>query len=305
MAQAFTMMKALRTGIVSLAVATLVLAQSSNVTQCIPDYQWSINSRGQTPCLVGAFLESACGASTSVDQVPPGNHYIGPDLTRATPCLCNSVTYSLISACGGCQNRTFIDYATWIQNCVNVVKTTQYPDTIPNVTEVPSWAFLNISLTGNTFDPTAAEQEAERAAASPSSTTSTTDAFPQSTPPSSSTPAAPSSSPSTADSGGLSSGAIAGITIGILVFVITVLLLIFWATLRARKRRNHRSALLGAPFSSTGEKYHHGPSSLPPGHVHARSLSDPASIVTPYVYVSNTKVLCSIGNLCCFRTLRT
>ena len=55
--------------------------------------------------------------AAAVDAIPVGNHYLGPTPSTATPCECSSVTYSLLSACGGCQNRTFIDWLTWSENC--------------------------------------------------------------------------------------------------------------------------------------------------------------------------------------------
>lgn len=142
-----------------LAAALSVLAQSSDVTQCINTYEWvcdcirdkmtiwrfnthlqAINSEGQTPCLVAAYLESACGrrayslilhllspilircperTATQVNAVPVNNQYLGPNSTQQNPCLCSSVTYSLVSACGGCQARNFQNWTTWSMDCIN------------------------------------------------------------------------------------------------------------------------------------------------------------------------------------------
>ena len=57
---------------------------------------------------------------TEVPAVPAGNHYLGPNASDADPCRCSSVTYSMISACAGCQDRTYIDWITWSQNCTTV-----------------------------------------------------------------------------------------------------------------------------------------------------------------------------------------
>jgi len=144
--------------------------------------------RNQTPCSIAASLESACGArelrihwstlstklmvSTAhqVNQIPAETHYIGPSLSDADPCTCNSVTYSLVEACGGCQARSFIlPFAQWKVNCTQAQvgsigesvfdvtflpsrpltlarRTPRFPSLLlPPGVEIPSWAKLNIS----------------------------------------------------------------------------------------------------------------------------------------------------------------
>lgn len=46
-------------------------------------------------------------AEYTIDPLPANTHYIGPWVADANPCECNTVTYSMISACGVCQNRTY------------------------------------------------------------------------------------------------------------------------------------------------------------------------------------------------------
>jgi len=143
--------------------------------------------RNQTPCSIAASLESACGArelrihwstlstklmvsaAHQVNQIPAGTHYTGPFLSDANPCTCNSVTYSLVEACGGCQNRPFIlPFALWKFNCTQdqvgsigesvfdvtflpsrpltfARRTPRFPSLLPSGVEIPSWAKLNIS----------------------------------------------------------------------------------------------------------------------------------------------------------------
>jgi len=60
----------------------------------------------------------------SVPALPTGNHYLGPNASQVTPCTCSSVTYSMISACAGCQDRIYIDWITWSQDCTEVSFTT-------------------------------------------------------------------------------------------------------------------------------------------------------------------------------------
>ena len=104
--------------------------------------EWqAINSKSQTPCLVAAYLESACGErtfslqffsseyritlylATNIPEVPLGNHYLGPTASEANLCRCSSVTYSAISACAGCQNRAYVSWLTWNQDCTEVFLT--------------------------------------------------------------------------------------------------------------------------------------------------------------------------------------
>jgi len=96
----------------------------------------TINGLGQTPCLVAAYLESGCGMRTQiqsyclffsngmsiptaarVDRIPSGTHYVGPSSGDANGCYCSSVTYSAISACAGCQDRSYLNWTMWSYNC--------------------------------------------------------------------------------------------------------------------------------------------------------------------------------------------
>jgi hypothetical protein len=45
-----------------------------------------------------------------IDPLPQGRHYTGPDSGQGTPCQCNTVVYSLVSACAGCQGGQWIPY---------------------------------------------------------------------------------------------------------------------------------------------------------------------------------------------------
>ncbi|KAJ3916850.1 hypothetical protein F5877DRAFT_21644, partial [Lentinula edodes] len=76
------------------------------------------NSLQQSPCLVAALLESQCDPlGVQVPALPASNHYTGPSSGQATTCECSTLTYMLISACGACQNRTWISWQNWSQNC--------------------------------------------------------------------------------------------------------------------------------------------------------------------------------------------
>ena len=102
------------------------------------------NSLGQSPCIVAAYLQVACNngsgslcstplstlltlwqADWLVIALPNATHYTGPDQTKINTCQCSTVTYSMISACGLCQNR---DAERWVilQFLLNVVTTHSY-----------------------------------------------------------------------------------------------------------------------------------------------------------------------------------
>lgn len=86
------------------------------------------NSKGQSPCIITAYLGGACynGRASipimpysfssdvqqefSVPALAPGFVYYGPytDEANQIKCECNTVFYNIISACGLCQNSTII-----------------------------------------------------------------------------------------------------------------------------------------------------------------------------------------------------
>ncbi|CAK5277655.1 unnamed protein product [Mycena citricolor] len=136
-------------------LALRAAAQSSNVTTCISAYSWTVNAQHLTPCLVAAWLESVCLGPTEVDAIPANTHYIGPSTSTANLCLCSTVTYSLISACGACQNRTYTSWTNWTLNCATIQVGT-FLEPVPSQVVVPAWAYLNVTRSNNTFDPAAA-----------------------------------------------------------------------------------------------------------------------------------------------------
>ncbi|KAI0662923.1 hypothetical protein C8Q70DRAFT_479720 [Cubamyces menziesii] len=110
-------------------------------------YSWTYNTEGEPPCALATDLLRPCGDLIN-----------GPTLLN-TPCICNSVLYSLDSACRWCSNEPdtilkFTDFADSF-SCTNTVEG-QYPETIPPGTPIPAWAYL--PLTGDQFDIAGAEQ---------------------------------------------------------------------------------------------------------------------------------------------------
>ncbi|KAN0140940.1 hypothetical protein V8E53_001384 [Lactarius tabidus] len=124
---------------------------------------WSFNSLQQNPCLVGAYLEAVCYDTTDFHFIPlrPDQGYLGPQSDQAGDlCLCNSVIYSLVSACAACQGAQWFSYNYWVTNCTNVAYPGVFPEPIPKGTRVPKWAYLDSfvdSPTGNSWNLAAAE----------------------------------------------------------------------------------------------------------------------------------------------------
>ncbi|KAF9475868.1 hypothetical protein BDN70DRAFT_923727 [Pholiota conissans] len=220
--------------VVWFAAALSVIAQSSDVTNCSSTYEWSLNDKGQTPCLVAAYLESACGTPTQVNSLPVDNRYLGPTAATQNPCLCSSVTYFMVSACGGCQSRNFQNWTTWSANCIGTTVTT-FPEKVPSTIDVPEWAFLNVTLTGDTLDPVAAQNALKGISPptlTPASTTTPATAF--SDAPSSTSPAVTTTQSS--EKSHSNAGAIAGGVVGGLVLLAVIVIAVLW--LYMRKRRN-------------------------------------------------------------------
>jgi hypothetical protein len=57
--------------------------------------------------IVGGSEVNSSLAALSIGAVSPGAVYTGPNADTANDCLCNTVTYSMLSACGACQGSPF------------------------------------------------------------------------------------------------------------------------------------------------------------------------------------------------------
>jgi len=153
-------------------------AQSSTV-QCLPVFAWMNNSRIQNPCLVSAYLQGVCtGGAFTVNPLPLDTHYTGPTLDNVNDCQCSTVTYSVVSACGVCQNRSIVAWSLWKDNCTGHGPfILSYPESIPSGTAVPAWAYLDVT-TSDFFNPAIAESDdtapesSDRASTSTSTVTS-------------------------------------------------------------------------------------------------------------------------------------
>jgi len=137
------------------------------------------------------------------------------------------VVYSLMAACGACQNQSaspFISWSSWATNFPQV-SVGDYPEGIPAGTIVPHWAFLNDTNPG--FDLSAAQQAGDGPESTASGSIQPTQAGLPS--PTTTTEAASSSHSSNA-------GAIAGGVVGGVVGLAIIAGLLFWFMRRRRSR---------------------------------------------------------------------
>lgn len=211
------------------------------------------NSKVQNPCLVAAYVQGTCsGGQFTVDPLDPNTHYVGPYVDEANACECSTVTYSLISACSICQNRTYIAWSSWSFNCSTVYP--GYPENVPSGTAVPQWAYQDV-ITTDLFNVTLAqavgdnpESTATKAPATASgvSTTTSVSAVLTASPSSSATSQPTSKSNNT--------GAIVGGAIGGVVALAAIAGLAIW--FRRRRQVTPASAMYdGAPPPVTNSVY--------------------------------------------------
>ncbi|OJA15784.1 hypothetical protein AZE42_10337 [Rhizopogon vesiculosus] len=118
------------------------------------------NSLGQNPCLVGSYLVSEClNYTLIITPFTIGDPYTGPNLDTANDCLCSTVTYSILGACGTCQNNTVETWSVWNFNCsASLTHLSVYPLNIPNGTAIPHWAYLDV-VTNDMFNAAAAQRD--------------------------------------------------------------------------------------------------------------------------------------------------
>jgi len=112
------------------------------------------NTLNQAPCETAAYLAAEChGGKFTVPQLATGNYYSGPSGSDATDrCQCNTVYYSVISDCAGCQMGTWLSYDQWHVGCKSIEPDATFPQTIASQTLVPAWAFVKINDTSKPWD---------------------------------------------------------------------------------------------------------------------------------------------------------
>ncbi|KAF8723784.1 hypothetical protein AX14_008680 [Amanita brunnescens Koide BX004] len=152
----------------ALAAVPAVVAQVASCTDS--NFHWTYNSLGQDPCDVAMVLSQPCGGGYTFGPLVSGQEYTPAEVND---CTCNTVRYSLISACAACQDGTWLPFSNYSKSCTQRF-VQQYPETIPSNTRVPHWAYLTLSSSG-TFDIVAASSAGgtESSDPAPTSTTST------------------------------------------------------------------------------------------------------------------------------------
>ncbi|TEB26809.1 hypothetical protein FA13DRAFT_1816632 [Coprinellus micaceus] len=140
---------------------------ASPTTATCPTAEWTLNSRGQSPCSIASTIAQACSSDGSF-TLPPlpeegGYHYEGPPATpsTATECRCNTVFYALQSACAFCQHpqNTFLRWSDYATNCSTTYE--GLPIAIPSGVLIPAYAYLNV-VTNDTFNIVLAQSPAFR-----------------------------------------------------------------------------------------------------------------------------------------------
>ncbi|KAJ6525641.1 hypothetical protein B0H19DRAFT_1198149 [Mycena capillaripes] len=131
----------------TLVLAGITAGEPSTNATCSPSFAWSLNTLGQNPCLVAAYLGSVCDDGLFVVPALPNNLgvYEGPTVAQANACGCSSVFYSLLSACADCQSGHILTWSAFKANCSTVYPQIFIGD-IPSATRVPHWAYQNITV---------------------------------------------------------------------------------------------------------------------------------------------------------------
>lgn len=228
-----------------------VLSQAISNAKCtVASLSWVFNTLDESPCDVAAALAAVCNHGVfTLDSLGPGLVYLGPSESVANPCRCSTVYYSMLSACAACQGNRWISWNEYSVNCTSSYDT-KFPRPLPTGTNVPAWAYIDITVSNN-FNLSAAQnlQNLPETTAPPASKTS----FGFST--ERAATGLPIFSPVSNNNGSGSSshaGVIAGGIIGGVVGLSAVGLLFFYY--RRRRRQNTlpaSSAFNTTPYAST------------------------------------------------------
>jgi len=208
-----------------LVVAPFSFAQDPNKPKCTDSsFDWTFNSLGQSPCYVAELLTDPCtGLTYSFVSLPSTNSAY---TATNDPCFCNTVVYSMLSACAICQSGSFSEWKTYSRFC-DQTYFMEYPGNIPSNTSVPNWAYTNVTASDGIFNCTAAYYLAFAPSSRHSTSFTSTSTSTSSTSTSAST-STESISPSS-HSSRTNASAIIGVAIGCAFGGVLILaLLLFW-----------------------------------------------------------------------------
>ncbi|KIJ49578.1 hypothetical protein M422DRAFT_246658 [Sphaerobolus stellatus SS14] len=120
---------------------------------CISHFQFLENQQGDSPCvIIDEVLRTSCKpkqaypvSTLSSDQVYPP-----PTPQQASPCLCNTVTYTLLSSCILCQglSGSMPPFPSWTSSCSSDVQQGKLPNTTAIPLEIPEYAFQPLPSNG-------------------------------------------------------------------------------------------------------------------------------------------------------------
>ncbi|KAH9970053.1 hypothetical protein BJV74DRAFT_867515 [Russula compacta] len=191
----------------------------------LASWRWTFNSLNQNPCAVVSYLMSTCNkGSFTINPLPaPGYVYSGPTeaFDDGNMCKCNTISYSLISACDACQGSSWTSWTEYSVNCTKPLPPSTFPNPVPAGTRVPQWALLDVTVQNNwnanqSYIAGDAPEVGPGGALGPSSVSTATRATGTTTR-STSAGNSPSATPGASSNGGSSSsnaGAIAGGVVG-------------------------------------------------------------------------------------------
>ncbi|KAF8465585.1 hypothetical protein DFH94DRAFT_782747 [Russula ochroleuca] len=209
--------------LVSLLLFSGFVAAQVVAPDCSLTWGWTFNSLDQNACTVAAYLMSTCnGGSFTINSLQPGYSYTGPSgIDDSNLCKCNTVAYSLISACDACQGAQWITWSEYMFNCTKVLPPSSFPNPIPSGTRVPQWALLDVTSENNwnsnksyaVGDSPELAPGAVLASGATVSASATGPVSPHSTSPreSSSTTPAPTHTGSSSNAGAIAGGVVGGV----------------------------------------------------------------------------------------------
>ncbi|KAF9053431.1 hypothetical protein BJ165DRAFT_1591235 [Panaeolus papilionaceus] len=131
---------------VFLSIMPLLVFSQSDLPFCLGDstFRWTYNSVGDSPCEVMNDLVRVCLPGSYYPALGVGDDYLVPlGIESQAACICNSVFYSMSSACAYCQDRTWKTWSDFSQNC-STVYVQNFPYPIPGQTRIPTWAYVDV-----------------------------------------------------------------------------------------------------------------------------------------------------------------
>jgi len=228
----------LRRLLVVSALLRSVLGQHTEAVCNVSSLSWSFNSLNQSPCLVSAYLANPCALNADFDvpAIGPGIHYTPPIVTNL--CVCNTVIYSLLSACALCQGGDVDPWTDYTTNCTGTSPDGTYIPTIQTGTAVPKWAYQLVEAT-NRFNATLAQSVGDTPEnfTSPATTTSSA-SFTSSI--------SPSPTHSNSPSGGSHLGAIVGGAVGGVCGIALIGAVIAYFLIRSKRKNNEAMSIVSA-----------------------------------------------------------